>query len=81
MDQKTADGKMLLARYNISQASLIARSRQLQASDEKCNHLYLKHRFIYTVYRSLLQTKNQELSALEKSEFTLQENLDRKSVV
>ena len=76
MDQKTADGKMLLARYNISQASLIARSRQLQASDEKCNHLYLKHRFIYTVYRSLLQTKNQELSALEKSEFTLQENLE-----
>ena len=76
MDQKTADGKMLMARYNISQASLLARSRQLQASEEKFNHFYLKHRFIYTVYRSLLQTKNRELSELEKSEFTLQGNLE-----
>jgi len=76
MDPKDAEIKMLRARGHISAASLKASRKQLSVAEEKCNQFLVQNRFVIAVYRSLLQTKNRELSELEKSEFTLQGNLE-----
>jgi len=76
MDTKDEEIKILRARVHIGSASLKASRKQLDASDTKLNQFLVQNRFVIAVYRSLIDHKNGELSALEKSEFTLQGNLE-----
>jgi len=76
MDPKDSEIKILRARVHIASASLKASRKQLDASDTKLNQFLVQNRFVIAVYRSLIDHKNGEISALEKSEFTLQGHLE-----